>query len=55
MHLKFFSLSLIIGQKFWPPQAHPYPGVIILKIESFRRCVRGKVSTKTEVDRLNMF
>ena len=30
-----FSPSLIIGRKFWFPQAPPYPRAIFLKIEQF--------------------
>ncbi len=50
MHLKMFSLSLMIGPKFWPPQTHPYPGTIFLKFEPLHSWLRGKVSTKNEVD-----
>ena len=55
--LEFVSLSSF-GQKLTPPpppQAHPYPRVIFLKIESLHPWVRAKGSTKYEVDRLNTF
>ncbi len=46
-----FLLSLIIST----PDTHPYPGKIFFKIGWFPPWVRGKASTKNEVDRFNIF
>ncbi len=38
-----------------PPQAHPYPGAIFLKMKSLHPWVQGKPPTKNKVDWLNAF
>ncbi len=54
MHLKIFSLSLIVGPKFWPP-GPPLPRGDIFKIESLHPGAKWKSTTKNEVDWLNTF
>ena len=52
---KFFPYLLSLGQNFPPPRTTRTPRAIFLKIESLHPCVRGKASTKYEVDWLNTF
>ena len=60
---KIFSYLLSLGQiptsptttSTDPTPTHPYPGAICFKIEWLPAWVRGKASTKTEVDRFNIF
>ncbi len=50
-----FSYLLPLGQNLDPPHPPLPRGDFFLKIEWFPPWVRGKASTKNEVDRFNIF